>query len=136
MIRPIIPDPDGDGALEIRLQADIFSKLETLACSRGISIDEALRQLIDAGTSHLPQRDVQLQTLSPKQTEVLKCLKAGLSVKEIASQLGVKEETVRTHIHRVRGILDCSDLLALRFNGVNGDKPAHRNHPAPKLPHS
>jgi DNA-binding NarL/FixJ family response regulator len=134
MIRPKITEADGD--FEVRLQADIFLKLETLACSWGISIHEAIRQLIDAGTRHLEQQDAQLQTLSPKQTEVLKCLKAGLSVKEIASQLSVKEETVRTHIHRVRGILDCSDLLSLRFSGVNGDTPAQRNHRAPKFPPS
>lgn len=136
MTRPKIPETAGDGALEIRLEADIFSKLETLAFSRGISIEDALRQLIDAGTSHLESQDEQLQTLSPKQTEVLKCLRAGLSVKEIACHLGVKEDTIRTHIHRVRVILDCSDLLALRFNGQNGGTPEDRNHPAPKLPSS
>lgn len=120
----------------LRLEAKSYSKLEALACSRGIGIDEALHNLIDVGISHLQQQDVQIQTLSPKQIEVMKHLRVGLSVKEIANQMGVKEETVRTHIHRVRGILDCSDLLSLRFNNVNGDAPADRNDSAPKIPNS
>jgi RNA polymerase sigma factor (sigma-70 family) len=131
MSRPKITDADRDR--EVRLEAGTFSKLEKLADSWDMSIPEALRQLI-AAACDLEQQDAQFQALSPKQKEVLKCLKAGLSVKEIADQLGVKEETIRTHIHRIRGILDCSDLLALRFNGVSGDLSDHRDHPSRKLP--
>lgn len=118
MLTPENAEHDSIAALKASFQADIFSKLEALARSLGVSIDEALRELIDAATRHLESQDAQLQLLSPKQTEVLKYLRAGLSVKEIASQLSVKEDTVRTHIHRIRVIFGCSDLLSLRFNGM------------------
>lgn len=44
-----------------------------------------------------------LDTLSPRQHEVLVVLAAGLSNREIASRLGISERTTRTH---VSGILD------------------------------
>lgn len=99
----------------VRLDADVFSRLERLARSQGICPDQALRRLIIAGTSHLEQKASQSLPLSPKQKDVLECLNAGLSVKEIGVKMDIKEGTVRTHILRLRGSLDCSDLLSLRF---------------------
>ena len=97
------------------LSSASLERLAVLAASLGISPDAALGHLLDkqetTGTCDLATLD----ELSPKQTAVLESLRAGHSVKETAAILGVSEETVRTHIIRIRSKLDCSDLLALRF---------------------
>ena len=97
------------------LSSASLERLAVLAASLGISPDAALGHLLDkqetTGTCDLATLD----ELSPKQTAVLESLRAGHSVKETAAILGVSEETVRTHIIRIRSKLDYSDLLALRF---------------------
>jgi DNA-binding NarL/FixJ family response regulator len=56
-----------------------------------------------------------LNGLSARQQAVLRALRRGLSVKEVAVELQVSEVTVRTHIMRTRQRLGCSDLLGLRI---------------------
>jgi DNA-binding NarL/FixJ family response regulator len=94
-----------------------WAKLETIAKARGVSAVEALHQLIDsaAGCGRLDPSSPRYQALSSKQKRVLEHLKSGLSVKEIASEMQVSEQTIRTHIHRARNILGCTDILSLRF---------------------
>lgn len=105
----------GTKDLKPLIRDDTLAKLQQLAKSRGVSIDEAIRQLI-AQELHCPApREVSLAALTPKQALVLSHLKSGLSVKETANKMGVSEETVRTHILRARSRLDCSDLLSLRI---------------------
>jgi len=99
----------------IRVAADTRAKLQQLAKSRGVSLDELICQLI-AGEPHCPPpKEVNRAALTPRQAMVLEHLKSGLSVKETANIMGVTEDTVRTHILRARSRLDCSDLLSLRF---------------------
>lgn len=119
---PIPPPPqwsrhETHGGPVVRLDAHAFSRLERLARSQGVSPEQALIQLIATGTSHLERENPRSLglPLSLKQKEVLECLNAGMSVKEIGVHMGIKEGTVRTHILRLRGSLDCSDLLSLRF---------------------
>jgi DNA-binding NarL/FixJ family response regulator len=92
-----------------------LGRLAVLAASLGISPDAALGRLLDQQEA-AGKRDLStVDELSPKQTAVLEFLWAGHSVKETATLLGIAEETVRTHIIRICGRLDCLDLLALRF---------------------
>ena len=133
-------DPDSSNGPWFRLEIKILARLERLADVRGISVAEALNQLLEAATCHLQADGNQAShVLSKKQAAVLESLRAGLSVKEIAGQLGVLEDTVRTHIYRIRRRLNHSDLLSLRFlqdddpGVVYGSfEPVHR----PKPPHS
>lgn len=106
---------NGTKELKPLIRNDTLAKLRQMAKSRGVSIDEAIRQLI-AQEPHCPApKEVSLAALTPKQALVLSHLKSGLSVKETANKMNVSEETVRTHILRARSRLDCSDLLSLRF---------------------
>jgi DNA-binding NarL/FixJ family response regulator len=99
----------------IQVEAGTRTKLQQLAKSRGISIDELIRQFIEDEPHRPPPKKANRAALPPKQAMVLEYLKSGLSVKETANKMGVTEDTVRTHILRARSRLDCSDLLSLRF---------------------
>jgi len=50
---------------------------------------------------HIDQRAPGLDKLSPREKEILDLLAAGLLYKEIASDLGISKDTVRTHIRHV-----------------------------------
>lgn len=99
----------------VPLEADTLDRLERIARSKGVTMRDAMREALQTGTCHLERENAARQQLTPKQQQVLDCLKSGLSVKESAANLGISEETVRTHILRIRSRLDCSDLLSLRF---------------------
>jgi two-component system, NarL family, nitrate/nitrite response regulator NarL len=99
----------------LHLHPHIFSRLETFAKSRGVSIDEALDQLLESEACRIGGASGTACILTKKQQEIMDELKAGLSIKEIAVQRGVSEGTVRTHICRMRRLLGCSDLLKLRY---------------------
>jgi DNA-binding NarL/FixJ family response regulator len=50
---------------------------------------------------HSQGEDAELYELSPRETDVLRELVAGLSYKMIADKLGISFETVRTHMKRI-----------------------------------
>ena len=58
------------------------------------------------GQVNVPQSEVQL---SPRESEVLRCIADGLSNKEIAQKLGISLSTVKTHIEEVLEKLSASD---------------------------
>lgn len=64
------------------------------------------------------------QSLSPREREVVRLLGRGLSNKEIASQLGIGESTVKTHVERIFRKLDVSDRTQAAIWSVT----ASRNH--------
>ena len=51
------------------------------------------------------------KVLTPRQTEVLKCLSEGLSNKQIAYRLGLSEGTVKIHITLLMRALEVSNRM-------------------------
>ena len=53
------------------------------------------------------------EDLTPRETEVLKLIAAGLSGKQIAAQLGISFKTVVSHRSRIMGKLDIHEVASL-----------------------
>jgi DNA-binding NarL/FixJ family response regulator len=70
-----------------------------------------------------------LATLSPRETQVLGCLAAGMSADAIAGQLFLSRNTIRTHIHNMLRKLHVHSVLAAaalaRRAGPSYPDPAH-----------
>jgi DNA-binding NarL/FixJ family response regulator len=70
-----------------------------------------------------------LATLSPRETQVLGCLAAGMSADAIAGQLFLSRNTIRTHIHNMLRKLHVHSVLAAaalaRRAGLSYPAPAH-----------
>jgi DNA-binding NarL/FixJ family response regulator len=67
--------------------------------------------------------------LSPRETQVLGCLAAGMSADAIAGQLFLSRNTIRTHIHNMLRKLHVHSVLAAaalaRRAGPSYPDPAH-----------
>ena len=57
--------------------------------------------------------NVELNVLTPRELEVLRCVAAGQSNKEIASALRISTKTVETHRSRIMNKLDVHSVVAL-----------------------
>ncbi|PNY79720.1 response regulator [Deinococcus koreensis] len=74
---------------------------ELFAAIRGVARGE--RRLASAVAERLMHRSVSpsLETLTPREQEVLELVGEGLSNKRVAAQLGVSDQTVKAHLLRV-----------------------------------
>ena len=98
----------------------IRDAIRLVALKQGISENKAICQALSIGYKELFKgkklEDADdINVLSARQFAVLKALRKGLAVKEVADTLNISEVTVRTHIQRIRTRLGCSDLLRLRI---------------------
>ena len=98
----------------------IREAIRLVALKQGISENKAICQALSIGYQELSKGQKledadDINVLSARQYAVLKALRKGLAVKEVADTLQISEVTVRTHIQRIRTRLGCSDLLRLRI---------------------
>jgi RNA polymerase sigma factor (sigma-70 family) len=70
-----------------------------------------------------------LESLSPREAEVLRLLALGLRYKEIATSLGISPRTVGTHIHRIYEKLHVRSATeaSLKYRNCRIDKPMVRS---------
>ena len=124
---------DGDAMLFSALQAGAVGYL--LKSSGAPEILAALRHVLDGGSPmspaiarrvvrhfsspHATTTAPELATLSPREHEVLTALARGLRYKEIAEQLAIGEETVRTHLRRLYTKLEVTSRTeaVVKFKG-------------------
>ena len=57
-------------------------------------------------------------TLTPREMEVLRNLAAGMSTPEIAEELGITRNTLRTHVHNIMGKLGARSKLEAVLTGI------------------
>jgi DNA-binding CsgD family transcriptional regulator len=70
-----------------------------------------------ADQSH-PQAPSARNVLTPRETEVLKLIAAGLSTKEIAASLGITFKTAACHRSRIMEKLDIHDVVSLVWYAI------------------
>ena len=97
-----------------RLRAQLPAGIEVAAETATLSVARALAVDADAylvGASQ-PSDVSAIETLTPRETEVLNLLADGLPNKAIGARLGVSEETVKFHLAAVFGKLAVSTRTA------------------------
>jgi DNA-binding NarL/FixJ family response regulator len=87
----------------------------------------ALRELT-ADRRHRTESELLVESLTPREREVLRCMVAGLGRKAVAQRLYLSPHTVRTHMQNVLGKLGVHSTLAAvalaRRAGVGPAEPA------------
>lgn len=93
--------------------ADLISAVRVVAAGEALLAPSVTRRLIAdfAAQRPAPRKNpsLRLKGLTPRETEVLELIARGLSNQEIARDLVVAEQTVKTHIGRVLAKLDLRD---------------------------
>ncbi|OEJ96429.1 response regulator [Streptomyces thermolilacinus] len=93
--------------------ADLIAAVRVVAGGEALLAPSVTRRLIEdfaaRGPSPRKERSVRLNGLTPRETEVLELVARGLSNQEIAAQLVLAEQTVKTHIGRVLAKLGLRD---------------------------
>ncbi|MFJ4186208.1 response regulator [Kitasatospora sp. NPDC089509] len=93
--------------------ADLIAAVRVVAAGEALLAPSVTRRLIAdfARTRPARRRDpkLRLNGLTPRETEVLELIARGLSNQEIAAQLVLAEQTVKTHIGRILAKLDLRD---------------------------
>ncbi|OLZ47146.1 response regulator [Amycolatopsis keratiniphila] len=98
--------------------AQLVDGVRTIARGESLLAPAVTRSLIGhfaerlrpADTSR-PERDTVVRTLTPRELEVLEHLAAGLSNAEIAAELVISSETVKTYVSRILTKLDLRDRV-------------------------
>ncbi|MHC3818394.1 LuxR C-terminal-related transcriptional regulator [Streptomyces sp. DT9] len=117
-----------------------------LAVIRGVLRDEThlppalltgvLREML-ADRKHRSESEQLVESLTPREREVLRCMVAGLGRKAVAERLFLSPHTVRTHMQNVLGKLGVHSTLAAvalaRRAGVGPADPKTDQEPGPGL---
>jgi DNA-binding NarL/FixJ family response regulator len=62
---------------------------------------EIARRVVQSFNARNSNQNQEIQTLSPREMEIVKQLEKGFLYKEIASTLNISVETVRRHVHNI-----------------------------------
>jgi DNA-binding NarL/FixJ family response regulator len=93
---------------------ELIAAVHTIAAGEALLSPSVTRRVIDRmaqqPTPELADQ-AKLDTLTPREREVLERLARGLSNREIAAALAVEESTIRTHVKRILTKLDLRDRV-------------------------
>lgn len=60
------------------------------------------------------------KSLTPRETEVLRCLARGLANKQVACCLGIKYQTVKNHVYSIMHKLNCRSRVQAIMIAIQG----------------
>jgi DNA-binding NarL/FixJ family response regulator len=91
--------------------ADLVNAVRVVAAGEALLAPSVTRRLIAefAARPRPAPRPVSLEGLTPRETEVLRLIAQGRSNTQIAEELVVAEQTVKTHVGRILGKLNLRD---------------------------
>ena len=92
--------------------AELINAVRVVAAGEALLAPSVTRRLIAefaARPHHAKPRPAELNALTPRETDVLRLIARGRSNQEIAEDLVVAEQTVKTHIGRILGKLNLRD---------------------------
>ena len=91
--------------------AELIRAVHVVAGGEALLSPAVTKRLIAAFARHLPPpvRPAALAALTERETEILRQVARGLSNVEIATELGLSEQTVKTHVSRVLTKLGARD---------------------------
>ena len=91
----------------------LFHAVRVIAAGEALLAPTVTRRLISEFARQRPRTDslraTGLETLTPRETQVLRLVAEGLSNPEIAARFTVTEETVKTHVSRILAKLGLRD---------------------------
>ena len=98
----------GPAALRARLRAaaepglDIIGEFGTLSSARTSALDY---DAVLLASDRIGDEDPSVESLTPREFEVLELLSEGMSNKRIAARLGISDQTVKFHVAAICGKL-------------------------------
>jgi DNA-binding NarL/FixJ family response regulator len=100
---------------------DLIAAIDTIRDGRMYLSPLVTKELLDDFSKRSLAKPKQSQSLSNRETEVLKCVAEGKSNKEIAEALGISDSTVRIHLGRIKKKLELKTNVDLtRYAIRNG----------------
>jgi len=100
---------------------DMLSAIRSVASGDAVVAPSTTRRLLDTMAQHLPDpqerperaADPRVESLTPREHEVLAAVARGLSNAEIAQRLVLSEATVKTHVGRILAKLELRDRVQI-----------------------
>lgn len=98
------------GFLPMRVRLDIWLSIIRLLASGGSHVpDELVEHAAANGAAPTASEGASLDTLTPRENEVLQLVAQGIQNKNIATTLALSEHTVKLHIHHIISKLGVSN---------------------------
>ena len=105
------------GPRTFELTESLYTTLSTLAQHEGRSEDEILPELLAAGLTQYHSNSKawkQWLSLTPRERDVAAFACLGYTNAQMATRLGVSQNTIKTHMHNVLGKFDVKNRIKLR----------------------
>ncbi|MFI7128517.1 response regulator [Nonomuraea sp. NPDC050153] len=121
--------------------ADLITAVRVIAAGEALLAPSVTRRLIEEFAARLPideREALRLNALTPRELDVLRLVASGLANTEIAGELTIAEETVKSHVGRIftkLGLRDRAQAVVLAYESglVVPGNPAPGARRGPRL---